>query len=131
MSGNIENKDNGNEGNIEDDNSNEESASKKTKIEDSSSPVWKYAKKLGGGRGQCNICNKIYSLPKGNTSNLRDHILEAHKKTKEGIELQKLVDEKRKATEQKKKAKEQVAMKNERKVITSFIKPNGSAKCLL
>jgi hypothetical protein len=85
----------------------------------SPSPVWRFAKRLEGGKAQCNLCLKIYVTPKGNTSNIREHI--KHSDKKEAKELKELSEKK---AEAKAKKKENDEERKEKKSITNFFQVN-------
>lgn len=79
---------------------------------------WSLLLKLDAERAKCNICQKDYKTPQGNTSNIRDHIILKHGKTKEGIELKELTDKKKKAAAQMKAEKEKG---KEKRSITNYL----------
>ena len=72
-----------------------EPAPKKSLTIERSAPVWNFATKVDATTARCNICKKEYQGAGSNTSNIQEHILSKHKKTKEGQELAELVKKKK------------------------------------
>ena len=70
------------------------------------SPVWDFAERVSVDKVRCNVCKLAFKCPVSNTSNIRDHLLNKHRGTKEAEELVAKINEKSKAKKMKENKKD-------------------------
>ena len=75
------------------------------------SPVWNFAERVSSDKVRCYVCKLSFKCPLSNTSNIRDHLLNKHRGTKEAEEFVAKINEKSQAKKLKENKKDKLKEK--------------------